>query len=115
MGIARHPRAVDSPQGLASDVCGRSGRPGLWRWTYFCGAGGMSVGLTAAGYEVVLGVDNDPVALETYAGIHPSLTLCRDLSDPEALEEIAGLIRTPRRRVNSRRAAMSAVLSGRRF
>ena len=44
----------------------------------FCGAGGLSVGLTDAGYDVVLGVDSDPVALESYArGCTPALTLCR--------------------------------------
>ena len=58
----------------------------------FCGAGGLSIGLRDAGYDVVLGVDNDPVALKTYAGLHPGLTLCRDLSVPEVVDELVELI-----------------------
>ncbi len=32
----------------------------------FCGCGGMSLGFIQAGWEVVAGVDNDPVAMFTY-------------------------------------------------
>ena len=32
------------------------------------------------------------MALETYAGLHPALTLCRDLGDPKAVDEVAELI-----------------------
>lgn len=32
----------------------------------FCGAGGFSLGFKQAGYEMVLGVDNDPDAIATY-------------------------------------------------
>ena len=59
----------------------------------FCGAGGLSLGLSEAGYNVVLGIDNDPVALETYAGLHPGLALCRDLSTRAAIDEVTGLLR----------------------
>ena len=58
----------------------------------FCGAGGLSVGLHDAGYDVILGVDNDPTALETYAGLHPGLTLRRDLGLPAAVDELSELI-----------------------
>ena len=58
----------------------------------FCGAGGMSLGLAAAGYEVALGVDSDPAALETFSGHHPALALRRDLGDPDAVAEVADLI-----------------------
>lgn len=37
----------------------------------FCGAGGMSVGLTRSGFEIVAGVDNDISSLTTYANNHP--------------------------------------------
>ena len=59
----------------------------------FCGAGGLSLGLTEAGYDVVLGIDSDPVALETYAGLHPGLALCRDLSTRAAIDEATELLR----------------------
>ena len=32
----------------------------------FSGCGGLSIGLEQAGYTVILSVDNDPWALETY-------------------------------------------------
>ena len=59
----------------------------------FCGAGGLSLGLSEAGYNVVLGIDNDPVALETYAGLHPGLALCRNLSTRAAIDEATELLR----------------------
>lgn len=89
--IPRHSGAVDSPTELLDWDASRSRRRPLAA-DLFCGAGGLSVGLTEAGYDVVLGVDNDPVALETYAGLHPGLVLCRDLGDRAALEEIVDLI-----------------------
>lgn len=39
----------------------------------FCGAGGMSLGLRDAGFEIAAAVDNDPVAIKTYKanlGLH---------------------------------------------
>ena len=85
--VPRHRNAVDSTDELLTWVLSRSKQRPLAA-DLFCGAGGLSVGLSDAGYDVVLGVDNDPVALETYAGLHPGLTLCRDLADPEAVEEV---------------------------
>src|SRR3989442_15788735 len=32
----------------------------------FCGAGGLSLGLRAAGFNLVFAVDDDPVAVRTY-------------------------------------------------
>jgi DNA (cytosine-5)-methyltransferase 1 len=40
----------------------------------FCGAGGLSVGLGAAGVAVVAGVERDEDALGTWAGAHPEAT-----------------------------------------
>ncbi len=48
---------------LSSEVR-RNGRPVAI--DVFCGAGGMSLGLQRAGIEVLLGIDTDPVAAETY-------------------------------------------------
>lgn len=59
----------------------------------FCGAGGLSLGLQAAGFHIVLGVDNDPVALETHRSHFPGLTLERDLSDPRAVREVSSVLR----------------------
>ena len=91
VAVPAHREAVASPADLLEWVPSRKSRRPL-AVDLFCGAGGMSVGLTDAGYDVVLGVDNDPAALETYAGLHPGLTLRRDLSDPEVVDELVELI-----------------------
>ena len=39
----------------------------------FCGAGGFSQGFKEAGYEIILGVDNDPDAIATY---HRNIGTC---------------------------------------
>jgi DNA (cytosine-5)-methyltransferase 1 len=59
----------------------------------FCGAGGLSLGLTAAGYTVVLGVDNDQDALETHRAHCPGLTVNWDLAESDVVERIGGLLR----------------------
>lgn len=51
----------------------------------FCGAGGLSLGLEQAGFDVVLGADSDGWAVETHAANLPGLSWCGDLSDPTEL------------------------------
>ena len=59
----------------------------------FCGAGGLSLGLEAAGFEVVLGVDNDEFALNTHRAHHAGLSVNWDLGDPDVVEATGQLIR----------------------
>lgn len=59
----------------------------------FCGAGGLSLGLEAAGYRVVLGVDHYPEAVETHRHHHGGLTVDWDLGDPAQIRAVADLIR----------------------
>ncbi len=54
----------------------------------FCGAGGLSHGLEAAGYRVALAVDLDSWALETHAHNLPGLAVGLDLGVDEARESI---------------------------
>jgi DNA (cytosine-5)-methyltransferase 1 len=55
----------------------------------FCGAGGFSLGLRDAGFDVLAGADSDPVAMETHHGNLGSLGWTGDLSDPsEFLEHL---------------------------
>jgi DNA (cytosine-5)-methyltransferase 1 len=56
----------------------------------FCGCGGLSQGFIDAGYNVILGVDFDKAALETYKYNHKeSDILLADLSNDDSFEEIA--------------------------
>jgi len=59
----------------------------------FCGAGGLSLGLTHAGFDVVLAVDSDDEALETHRAHHPGLSVNWDLGDPDVVENVARLVR----------------------
>lgn len=54
----------------------------------FCGAGGLSLGLSQSGFEVILGVDNDREALETHRSIAPGLSVDWDLASNEAIERV---------------------------
>lgn len=55
----------------------------------FSGCGGFSYGFESAGFHVVLGVDNDKAALETFKANHTnSKTLLTDLHQDEAIESI---------------------------
>lgn len=55
----------------------------------FSGAGGLSLGLERAGYQVVLSVDHDAAAVQTHLANFPGAALNLDLSSPD---EIDGLI-----------------------
>lgn len=59
----------------------------------FSGAGGLSLGLEAAGYRVVIGVDRDREATETHRHHFGGLTVSWDLGDPERVEQVAQLIK----------------------
>ncbi len=59
----------------------------------FSGAGGLSLGLEAAGFKVVLSVDHFAEAVETHAHHFGGLSVDWDMSSPERIEAVAGLIR----------------------
>jgi DNA (cytosine-5)-methyltransferase 1 len=48
----------------------------------FCGAGGLSLGLERAGFDVLVGADSDEWAVRTHDANLPGLSWCGDLSDP---------------------------------
>ncbi len=58
----------------------------------FCGAGGLSLGLKDAGFEVVMGVDHDREAIETHASLFPGLSVTWDLSDGAVIEQVAEIV-----------------------
>jgi DNA (cytosine-5)-methyltransferase 1 len=59
----------------------------------FSGAGGLSLGLEAAGYRVVMGVDHDREATETHRHHFGGLTVSWDLGDAERVSRVAQLIK----------------------
>lgn len=59
----------------------------------FSGCGGLSFGFINAGYEVLLGADNDPAALKTFQANHNnSKILETDLSRSSAIRKIKALV-----------------------
>jgi DNA (cytosine-5)-methyltransferase 1 len=58
----------------------------------FSGAGGLSFGLQAAGYRVVLAVDHDPEAIETHRHHFGGLALDWNLSDPDRVAQVGELV-----------------------
>jgi DNA (cytosine-5)-methyltransferase 1 len=59
----------------------------------FSGAGGLSLGLEAAGYRVVLGIDRDREATETHRHHFGGLTLDWDLGNPGRVARVAQLVK----------------------
>ena len=60
----------------------------------FSGCGGFSYGFESAGYHVVLGVDNDKAALETFKANHSnSKILLADLHQDKAIEDIINAVK----------------------
>lgn len=54
----------------------------------FCGAGGLSLGLEEAGFQVILGVDHYRYAVATHRAHFGGVSLCADLSRPGVLKKI---------------------------
>jgi len=59
----------------------------------FSGAGGLSLGLEAAGYRVVLAVDRDRESTETHRHHFGGLTLDWDLGKPDRVARVAQLVK----------------------
>lgn len=59
----------------------------------FCGAGGLSYGFERAGFNVLLGIDNDAKALETFERNHTGAkSICGDITEITYNDHIAPLL-----------------------
>lgn len=59
----------------------------------FCGCGGLSCGFIQAGFNVILGVDNDEAALKTFKNNHSGSKVANiNLADDTVCEQIENLI-----------------------
>lgn len=59
----------------------------------FCGCGGLSCGFERAGYNILLGIDNDPKALETFELNHKGAkSICGDITEITYKKDIKKLI-----------------------
>lgn len=86
--LARHP---DAPVG-ESWRSWIAGIPGPVAVDLFCGAGGLSLGMDAAGCTVALAVDTDERALETHRANFASRALAFDMGDPDRVEDLIELL-----------------------
>ena len=59
----------------------------------FCGGGGLSFGLEKAGFDVVLGIDHDPEAVETHRASFPGMSIDWDLAEDDTIQRVARLIK----------------------
>jgi DNA (cytosine-5)-methyltransferase 1 len=58
----------------------------------FSGAGGLSLGLEEAGFNVILAADHDEAAVQTHLAMFPGLCLDLDLAEPERIDDLVGLL-----------------------
>jgi DNA (cytosine-5)-methyltransferase 1 len=84
-----HPDACSTEEELLA-LARRAERP--LAADLFCGAGGLSLGLEQAGFEVVLAVDNDTEALETHRALCGGLSANWDLGDEAVIDRVADLV-----------------------
>lgn len=93
--LTPHPQSVVDASELR-ELVGRlrEEEPGrLLAADLFSGAGGLSLGLEQAGVITVFAVDHDKEAVETHRHHFPGLTVDWDLSDPQVVERVGGLLK----------------------
>lgn len=88
-----HVSDVDEFLRLADSLRRQGGHLGA---DLFSGAGGISLGLEEAGYDVIVGADHYDAAVATHAHHFAGLSLDWDLADPEVVARVATLIKKAR-------------------
>jgi DNA (cytosine-5)-methyltransferase 1 len=90
--LAPHLEACDDEQAFLSYTSRLRAEGAHLAADLFSGAGGLSLGLEAAGYRVVLAADHDPEAVETHRHHFGGLTLDWDLGKSGHVEKVAQLV-----------------------
>lgn len=83
MRPARHSASPDPADPAAVRAWLREYPRGPTAIDLFCGAGGLSLGLEQAGFNVLVGADSDEWAVRSHDANLPGLSWCGDLSDPD--------------------------------
>lgn len=91
--LAPHPEACADDEEFLRFAAGCRARGERLAADLFSGAGGLSLGLTEAGFRVVLSADLDPESVETHRHHNPGLTLDCDLSQTANVERVASLMK----------------------
>ncbi|MBM2617046.1 DNA (cytosine-5-)-methyltransferase [Actinoplanes sp. LDG1-06] len=91
--LPAHPDATDDPSEMLKFAAKARAQGSRLAADLFSGAGGLSLGLHDAGYQVVLAVDHYPEAVETHRHHHPGLSVDWDLGDPDRIRQVSDLIR----------------------
>jgi DNA (cytosine-5)-methyltransferase 1 len=86
-----HPEHCEDEASLKRFLRGIKGQTAV---DLFCGAGGLSLGLRDAGFQVVMGIDHDPEAIETHASLFPGVSATWDLSDQKVIDRVASIVRS---------------------
>ncbi|MDQ7903513.1 DNA (cytosine-5-)-methyltransferase [Phytohabitans sp. ZYX-F-186] len=90
--LTPHPEALADPSDLAAYAAAARAKGRPLAADLFSGAGGLSLGLEAASYQVVFAVDHDVEAVETHRHHHGGLTVNWDLGDPDRVRQVAELV-----------------------
>lgn len=94
--LAAHPQACEDEDAFLSYAARLRAEGEHLAADLFSGGGGLSLGLEAAGYCVVLAADHDVEAVETHRHHFGGLALDWDLSDAGHVTAVAGLISAAR-------------------
>lgn len=90
--LAAHPQACEDEEAFLSYTARLRDEGAHLAADLFSGGGGLSLGLEAAGYRVVLAADKDAEAVETHQHHFGGLALDWDLSDTGRVAKVAELV-----------------------
>ena len=90
--LAGHPEACENEEELLEYVARLRAEGAHLAADLFSGGGGLSLGLEAGGYRVVLSADHDVESVKTHRHHFGGLALDWDLSDAGRVREIARLV-----------------------